>query len=353
MFWYFSDAYIIIDQSPANVRFDSITTLSTRCTFLRNEATNIVHPLAIVLAQSKNLDTNFQNIASVFLCSDPRKIKERSENVKVDGKINGSSSYLQYEVHFPTSIDFGFYRCTVSGLDRSYDVIHEIKVSEIQSSSSTVSELLAENRKLVDRVVKLENQVKVFSDSCVKSTDLQRRQNNITQENDEKFKDVHNKLSLLNESNHFLASTHNSSKEIMFRTQFSFENSTYYLSRFGVDRFHSAEIVCATYGGYLAEIDTASEYNVIVHSIKPHVQKESPFIGLVTDGSSNNWIYSFSKTPAKYLLWNPNGDPSIGKNENCVVLSPTYGFTMANIPCNNYLNMPWHYLCEVTPQKFT
>ncbi|GFO35825.1 mannose-binding protein c [Plakobranchus ocellatus] len=117
-------------------------------------------------------------------------------------------------------------------------------------------------------------------------------------------------------------------------------NRKYYISR-EHESFNLAKMNgrCKQLGGYLVQIDSREEHELVQH-ITNYVNGRGPFFTGITDEESEGRFYSYNdKRAAKYLDWR-YFQPDNWWNEDCVAM----GYHGLNdLKCGN----SGRYVCEV------
>ncbi|KAH3844855.1 C-type lectin domain family 4 member M-like isoform X2 [Dreissena polymorpha] len=94
-----------------------------------------------------------------------------------------------------------------------------------------------------------------------------------------------------------------------------------YLISHDQEQWNNAESICELFGGYLAEIQNAAEYNFIQSQV--NTTQKNFWVGGSDIENEGTWIWMASMTPLSYAKWEA-GEPNSDHNsdENCIDIRP-------------------------------
>ncbi|KAH9523257.1 hypothetical protein Btru_066218 [Bulinus truncatus] len=108
---------------------------------------------------------------------------------------------------------------------------------------------------------------------------------------------------------------------------------------------NDAHFRCHMYGGYLAEIDDADEFDFVRNFL---ILKAQKFYEIVIGGSDEaeegKWRYVYSNRPVPYFNWTV-GQPDAGRSANNLCFWRDLKYYMSD--CIMLLTYDWSYLCEI------
>ena len=138
----------------------------------------------------------------------------------------------------------------------------------------------------------------------------------------------------------------NHSVSLMFYNQTTFTSHRYYVSFPLYKSVVEAADVCAWMGGYLVELNSQAEYDVIVQLIKsasaPAVRVFPTLVGMTDLGYEGHWRWVNSGRAVNFTKW-AAGEPDDGEESNCALLHAT-SFLMYDAGCfGSYVK----FVCEV------
>ncbi|KAI8794976.1 C-type lectin contains IgSF and conserved C-type lectin [Biomphalaria glabrata] len=134
------------------------------------------------------------------------------------------------------------------------------------------------------------------------------------------------------------------------RTQFiisdSFRGHRYYLnSRTYFFTPNDAHFRCHMYGGYLAEIDDAEEFEFVRSFLKT---KNPRFYEMLLGGSDEaqegQWVFPYTDRPVKYFNWTI-GQPDAGRGANNQCIWRDGNYLMSD--CVPLMTYDWSFVCEI------
>jgi len=124
--------------------------------------------------------------------------------------------------------------------------------------------------------------------------------------------------------------------------------SCYRISTEAMNWFESQQY-CAEIGGYLGEIQSAEETQIINELIGTDLLY---WIGLSDNAEYGKWIWQHSYTPVDYTNWE-SSQPNFLETEHCALLC--WGGQWCDFLCdhkNDYIPKPIHAFCE-GPNQFS
>ena len=134
-----------------------------------------------------------------------------------------------------------------------------------------------------------------------------------------------------------------------------YQGSMYYLSqRTPLEDVHTFNDHCKKMGGFLAEINSESEYDFIVDFLTQQVPDERSrvILGATDQGHEGRWMYIYSGQPVTFFSW--YGDEGDFKDEeDCMFIvwnDVDAGMHQWFCHSQDYSRAP-RYLCEVHPGK--
>ncbi|KAH9509891.1 hypothetical protein Btru_045534 [Bulinus truncatus] len=132
---------------------------------------------------------------------------------------------------------------------------------------------------------------------------------------------------------------------ILFFSPLAYNNKKYFVSNFPYKNSTDAETYCTAIGGYLAEINDASEYRALQNFLL------SLPVDLVLLGGSDSavegaWVFPRTGKSVPILDWIP-GQPDNFGDEDCLSLWKTNGGRMNDLPCR-FRSAEDRFMCETS-----
>ncbi|XP_059146625.1 uncharacterized protein LOC131934582 [Physella acuta] len=259
-----------------------------------------------------------KELASINAFSpDSQVVDSSNESVAAFGKIdNFGESFIRLVWEFPEDYLGGVYICEAHGVGHTGHPVY------LNSSTSVI--LSYTEMKLFARHLRnLTLEAEVFKTALVNY-----------EKKEEEFRiTLKSRLEII--------------KKSLFTISTPFEGRRYYLSyNLKILQVESAEAMCALFGGYLVEIDTADEHVFITQFLTANATFDRVLTGIMSEGTSHVWMNRHSNTTAQHLHWF-NGYPKLGDKANCVYLWHS-DWEMYNAMCDMAMNdFLGAYLCEV------
>ncbi|KAH9492302.1 hypothetical protein Btru_024621 [Bulinus truncatus] len=145
-----SGASLTIRAQPSILTVGFTETMTVRCNFTRGDDSIIVSPLSLALVHSPQSDNYFHDVARVSMLTRPKVITTVDKSAEVNGdiQVNGTS-FIEIKWTLPTSKISGLYMCTLTGLDKSYDVIKESQSVDVQEAFPVAVDFLSLQQKIL------------------------------------------------------------------------------------------------------------------------------------------------------------------------------------------------------------
>ncbi|KAK0061576.1 C-type lectin domain family 4 member K [Biomphalaria pfeifferi] len=136
-------------------------------------------------------------------------------------------------------------------------------------------------------------------------------------------------------------------RSALFYSSSNFNGKRYWLTR-SASFFNPSygQSTCATFGGYLTELDSQSELNFVQNFVNANGSAYfAVMMGATDEGHEGRWINRYSQTPVAHL-WYPRQPDNTAGAENCSCLWKVFGFAMNDCPCY-YTSNAVGFLCEI------
>ncbi|KAH9487484.1 hypothetical protein Btru_076471 [Bulinus truncatus] len=166
--------------------------------------------------------------------------------------------------------------------------------------------------------------------------------------NKDKISRLEKENSAMNTTIQKLNSAFETARDAYFVVSGPSEGKIYLLSREASFYYPSfGESVCALYGGYLVELDTMSEFDIVRNF---SLAKGSKFNYIMTGGTDEGhygvWINRYSKTPmAKF--WYENQPNNYGGMQHCQTFNKKFDYYMDDTECHFNSRNDIGFICEV------
>ncbi|KAH9509886.1 C-type lectin 37Db [Bulinus truncatus] len=123
----------------------------------------------------------------------------------------------------------------------------------------------------------------------------------------------------------------------------AYNNKKYFVSKFPYKNSTDAEAYCTAIGGYLAEINDASEYRALQNFLLS-LPADLVLIGGSDSAVEGTWIFPRTGKPVPILDWIP-GQPDNFGDEDCLSLWKTNGGRMNDLSCR-FRSSDDRFMCE-------
>ncbi|KAK6965935.1 C-type lectin domain family 4 member K [Biomphalaria glabrata] len=283
----------------------------------------------VTFSTNSSVETSTPSIDMVIL--EVRLIKDLLEDLQL--KLNNSESSFNGQIKLIVS-----------------------NVSQLQSqTSNSANQLLSELNSLKNSVSQL--QVRVFSSISQLQSQTSNSVNQIWSEINSMKSSISQHQSRI--SNHeILISTIrrqqdkakaslDAARSALFHSSSYFHGRRYFLTR-SASFFNPSygQSTCATYGGYLTELDSQSELNFVRSFVTSYGSSYfAVMMGATDEGHEGRWINTHSRTSVVHL-WHPRQPDNAEGREHCSCLWKRFGFAMNDCPCY-YTSTEVGFLCEI------
>ncbi|CAL1527239.1 unnamed protein product [Lymnaea stagnalis] len=133
----------------------------------------------------------------------------------------------------------------------------------------------------------------------------------------------------------------------LFDVSAPYNGRRYYLARKIVDAtIHTAQATCEVYGGYLAEVNNATEFQFVQEFLKTTTVLTGVFISGTDAAKEGQWVWPRLQQPVGFIDWAPGQPDNWGTYANCLILWRDKNWKMDDTDC--YLqNGLTRFLCEI------
>ncbi|XP_005111713.1 perlucin [Aplysia californica] len=140
----------------------------------------------------------------------------------------------------------------------------------------------------------------------------------------------------------------------LFIASDAYNGHHYYLTQHQPTSYTNAEKVCNAMGGYLAEVDTVTEFRFIQAFLRRKIKSSQVILLGGTDANSEGTFINPNSSTQGYSEWYRNQPDNGGYKEHCRSIMESLGhdigkYLMNDIPCD-IVNDNFYkhgYLCEV------
>ncbi|XP_059146626.1 uncharacterized protein LOC131934583 [Physella acuta] len=245
--------------------------------------------ISMIISRTSRMDnlTSHKELAIINVFNqNGHPVDISNENITISGKLDNTGvSYLNLVWENPDASKAGDYRCEANGVDvMGHPVIH--------TNNTSVTSIIPDDGYMVSQVFDLTDKLNQINSQVEHLV----RINNIRDE----------KLELI--------------KRTIFNISSSFNGRRYFLSPILnaiIDKHALA--MCQLYNGYLAEIDSSTEYQFIVDFVFTDPRMNSVLIGATDETQEGVWVNRHTQTPANYTKW-AYDYPTVSREDNCLYI---------------------------------
>ncbi|XP_059173160.1 uncharacterized protein LOC131953804 [Physella acuta] len=315
-----------------------LTSLTVRCDVSDSSQNILSAVVAVIVSRSANDSRNYTELASLNLFIGHQVHVLTSEAVTANGSIHSyGHSFLELHWVKPTLAQAGHYICTAQGPD---EVGHNINMI----ADAYVSTRQPGSDQLLERIRELDLDLKLANDKLAQFNmslaHVARDVTNLSTGIEANRQEILNIAAV------------NNRPTWLFSRNYVVGNYSYSVSKYYYSNVATAETLCNIYGGYLAEIDDADEYNVVKNFLNN--PREVNYVYTGAYGESQEGVYKFkhSDSPVYFYRW-ALGQPKNGTEYNCVYLESNVDWEMTVYRCHLYplAKEEVHALCEF-PSRF-
>ncbi|KAH9519336.1 hypothetical protein Btru_075287 [Bulinus truncatus] len=294
------------------------------CSFSPSTTHGLSSLFSVLLSHSPTMDeAEFRPLASINVFDKKISAGSLKKSATVSGFINSSGeSVLHLNWKNPKSDKSGLYRCSFTG-------VSALDYPLTLTSTDAVVTTGTDQEDVIKKVTDIEK--------AIKDMNL-------------KFDTLRSQTTHLQAAHDSLLLRLNRSRDAAFHVSPSFNGSRYYLTKY-LDVFEVtwAQSTCELYGGYLAEIDDAEEFNFVRNFLMTQDVTDVVNIGGTDEEAEGHWVYLRDRTPLKVFNW-AAGEPNEGRNANCQCFWKGGNWNMADSKCvyrNGESIYVYSYLCEI------
>lgn len=309
-----SYAGLVFDAVPPSISMGLSSSLELKCMFTKDFNYNMDRLQSIQILYSAS-----EKYPVWKLVADINWNDNIARPSNTDGSVMGfidkdGISYLRVTFSRPVKDKAGKYQCKLSGLGSSNQV-QELK------AEVTVTEQVPSIQSVVEELINLAKHVETLKNLLMDHLTFERSKMDVAAS---------------------LRTQFYISEEFRSHRYYMYTKAQYFTS-------NDAHFHCHMYGGYLAEINDAEEFNFVRNFIK---EKGAKFYEVVIGGSDEDqegkWVYPYSNTTATYLNFTA-GQPDGGRGANDLCYWRDGNYLMSD--CYPTLSSAWTFLCEI-PSMF-
>ncbi|XP_055860169.1 uncharacterized protein LOC106051156 [Biomphalaria glabrata] len=344
-----------INADPVVIQ-EGISQLTVNCTFTTDLKAEVATVMMMGLYRIRDQAPNYgkQEIAIV---TRQKANDDVVGNLSVVRKFNVSGQYfLSISVRNPASKDAGIYKCSLIGSDTSKEpfiATATIPVAMFGDSSSLLPSIQAP---LPDK----KSTEGIMSDKPADFSKPLEEINSQLQALKSAVETVTQNVSALEKFRQNVEIRLTNMKLSMFMEIVDIKTN-YYISLFDFSHVKVAQATCELFGGYLAEIDSLEEFELVVslvsgvfgllgeESTLPSDVTEGVLIGGTDEDVEGQWRTRFSPKNLPYIVWSSDS-PSKDTSKNCLVMRKNAEWKMTDQPCQNPKS-PTKFVCEVPNKK--
>ncbi|KAI8775970.1 C-type lectin domain family 3 member A isoform X2 [Biomphalaria glabrata] len=332
--WTFLRADLITNIEPAEFQIGLTRSLKVECLYRRDKNSTLTFLMSLSLYFSPSTkEPEYTDLVTIN-SFDSRVYGNvaNSSDTEIFGSINNTAeSMLRIVWKYPQENRVGVYRCEANGINPLGKPASTFSTSLASGSFPRNEQVVDAFKKLTDLVEQLQADLKSTNQNVVnidKTLEKQSEDLNLFQ----------------NKVNTFNSKALSALKYAIFYPSHLIDGRRYWLTnREYFFKGTEAEAFCEFFGGYLAEIDSDKERDIIEAYVKNNGLFDIVYVGGTDEEQEGVWKYKHSNTTVKYLNWE-NGEPNGGRGENCLAyhISQLYDITCSFFPYNKV-----GFLCEI------
>jgi len=348
---------IDITSSSSNIQSGFTKDLDINCTFKQDLNSQFGFLSSLILSKTSSpQDSDFTEIAAINAIHPDTVTSTSSLGADVTGELNSrAESFVSFHWRYPPNDVQGQYKCTAYGLDKNGHPISATATTVVREKTVDLAMIL-EKMKLLELnqenlITKLNKTQQELNKTETSLTQTKQKLNNtetsLTQTKEELNKTKAEQIAAQIKYQNLLTleSRLNSSLSLLFYNSTTFGNHKYYISGPSYTSILEASSVCAELGGYVVEINSQQEYDVIVKLIQsnswPNYSNRHTMIGISDNVKEGEWRFVHSGGVVNFTKW-ASGEPS-GAKYNCAYISYS-DWLMYDFSC---LASWFRFVCEV------
>ncbi|KAI8796287.1 C-type lectin domain family 4 member K [Biomphalaria glabrata] len=363
----------IVTISPKEIILGFTKDLSVDCSFRQGSVPSVSSLISLVLTHRRKNGHGYQHQVSVS--SSGGLLNSNFLQGTSSGIINNRGiSYVRVIWKNPRHDSAGVYKCDAHGIDTIGRPVTFSTNTSVETSTPSIDMVILEVRLIKDLLedlqlklnnsessfsgqIKLILQVRVFSSISQLQSQTSNSVNQIWSEINSMKSSISQHQSRI--SNHEILISNirrqqdkakaslDAARSALFHSSSYFNGRRYFLTR-SASFFNPSygQSTCATYGGYLTELDSQSELNFVRSFVTSYGSSYfAVMMGATDEGHEGRWINMHSRTSVVHL-WHPRQPDNAEGREHCSCLWKRFGFAMNDCPCY-YTSTEVGFLCEI------
>ncbi|XP_055867036.1 uncharacterized protein LOC106067190 [Biomphalaria glabrata] len=351
----FLKAALVTQVIPSTVDIGLTKNLKVECLFSRDKSSPLTFLTSLTLSHSESkIEPDYIDVLSINnFDSQINGEIQNNPNTQVFGAIdNINKSFLGIQWEYPKVDTAGAYRCEAHGINQMGKPVSEF-------SNASVNAIYPDTKQLVDQLQKLTQHVELLQ-HAVNATEA--KNNKLEKENKQLAELVTQTQEQMNLTTKQLTdliqrtktdpNRYINAQNVLFTSSSEFNGSRYLLTKtHGNTNYLFSILTCGLLGGYLAEIDSAEEYNFVRDNLLVGTSYSAVFVSGTDAAQEGVWVHNYSKTNVKYFNWGPS-EPNWGQLENCMAYYRSQNWLYVDISCDTLyaFDSSVAFLCEV-PQR--
>ncbi|KAK6993548.1 C-type lectin domain family 3 member A-like isoform X2 [Biomphalaria glabrata] len=297
------------------------------CTMSVEENQKMISLNSIILSRSNGSDQSDIEVLAVIDSFTGRVQVYNTDGLGSGVIANQGVSYLCLQLPFPLPDMAGDYQCDANGMNLSWRGQTISASAKITSSEYSLQSMYKQLRES-----KIENIAKSLKISEL-SSHVEKLQKNVT-----------NSTEFIKE----LQEKDKAALKTLFYESAPYNGRRYYLTKpLALVTITEAQVTCAKYGGYLAEIDDDGEFFFVRNFIIKHPLYQGVFISGTDADQEGHWINQRNNSTLKDVKWF-RGEPGGGTVENCLVYWRDCNWYIGDHRCVLFSDAQYiGYLCEI------
>uniref|UniRef100_A0A2C9KPG5 C-type lectin domain-containing protein n=1 Tax=Biomphalaria glabrata TaxID=6526 RepID=A0A2C9KPG5_BIOGL len=339
----------IVTISPKEIILGFTKDLSVDCSFRQGSVPSVSSLISLVLTHRRKNGHGYQHKVSVS--SSGGLLNSNFLQGTSSGIINNRGiSYVKVIWKNPRHDSAGVYKCDAHGIDTLGRPVTFSTNSSVETSTPSIDMVILEVRLIKDLLEDL--QLKLNNSESSFNGQIKLIVSNVSQLQSQTSNSANQLLSELN-------SLKNSVSQLQVRVFSSISqlHADRAVSKLALalsccrlitkfDLLNLMSETCATYGGYLTELDSQSELNFVRSFVTSYGSSYfAVMMGATDEGHEGRWINMHSRTSVVHL-WHPRQPDNAEGREHCSCLWKRFGFAMNDCPCY-YSSTEVGFLCEI------
>jgi len=336
---------IDITSSSSNIQSGFTKDLDINCTFKQDLNSQFGFLSSLILSKTSSpQDSDFTEIAAINAIHPDTVTSTSSLGADVTGELNSrAESFVSFHWRYPPNDVQGQYKCTAYGLDKNGHPISATATTVVREKTVDLAMIL-EKMKLLEL-----NQENLITKLNKTQQELNNTKTSLTQTKQELNRTKAEQIAAqikCQQNLLTLESRLNASMSILFYNSTTFGNHKYYMSHPSFPSILEASSVCAELGGYVVEINSQQEYDVIMKLMQTNIgyhYNRVIFIGISDQEKEGDWRFVHSGGVVNFTKWGYNQPNKYNAASNdCAVIS-TNGFMLHTL-CSG---STFRTVCEV------